>query len=281
VEKKRLESSNQRDKPLPSEAMQRANYLRGLSERFDLSAREIALLSQEFAKALKRPELAVSHQAVSNWLGGTRTPLPEHRELLRKIFNNQATRHPERLYVTSKDFKVGCDGPAARQLHLRLNLTSVLCPVTVSVFGKERNFGYSLTVGTDFDARNAAVYERWSDIFRPRPNRLMRHFAKLKHSLFGWIPHTTVRPLVNYACALLPLGTQRSKLQETDYPNKRIWFVHLPDGRVDVGTASCEGRWLSFSESLLAGEQSHRYPLSRVDLLGYLVDRPLFYMRPL
>jgi hypothetical protein len=55
---------------------------------------------------------------------------------------------------------------------------------------------------------------------------------------------------------------------------RRVWFIHLPDGTLDVGIAYKEGNSLFFVKY---NEKTIRqYPLSRIDLIGCAIGRVLF-----
>jgi transcriptional regulator with XRE-family HTH domain len=263
VANQRSESSKHVGAPMRPGTKQAAIYLRSLCARHPISAREIARQSKVFAAALNQPEYAFSYQAVLTWLEGTCYPSPEHRELLAMIFD-----------VPLVELDRGCAGVRT----VALNPASVLVRVQVHIYSRDRRFAYPLTIKAGIDLSRAAVYEHWSDLFHPFPSALMRHFGRLKRTLFGWIPHTSVPCLVHHAGSLVPLDTQQSRLKEAEFPDKKIWFVYLPDGRVDAGIAFLEGRWLTLSESLFSAKQAQRYPRSRVDLAGYVADKSLFHI---
>src|SRR6185437_13661105 len=64
-----------------------AQYLSALASTHKLSAREIARRSSVIAKELSKPEMAVSHNAVSGWINGTRRPSAIHQQFLATILN--------------------------------------------------------------------------------------------------------------------------------------------------------------------------------------------------
>jgi hypothetical protein len=260
---KRLENAKQLGFSRPSEAMQGAKYLRGLYKRQSISTREIAKLSKTFAEALNQPKNAFTHQAFLTWLEGSCYPRPEHRELLAMIFD-----------VPLAEVDQGCNGTRT----VRLNPHKVVTRVNIHIYNRDRRFVYPLTVKAEIDLTQAAIYERWSDMFRPIPSALMRHFGRVDRTLFGWMPKTSVRSLMHYSDSLLPLDTTQSNLKEVEFPDKRIWFLYLPDGRLVAGTAFREGRCLTLLDSLSSGKQSQRYPLSGVELIGYVADKCLFHL---
>jgi transcriptional regulator with XRE-family HTH domain len=242
-----------------------AQYLRDLQRRQGLTLREIARRSRVFAEALEQPELAFKHQAVSSWLSGTRNPRPGHRRLLAMIFE-----------VPLEDLNRGCDG-----VFDSLNTGAILKPVMVHVHGVERSYEYKLTLRSDIDLDRPAVYQSWAEIFRPWPAPLMRHFGRLKYTLFGWIPDTSASPMVRYPRSLVPLSTRRTSLRKENFGEQKIWFVYLPDGSLDLGIASREGRWLVLLRRRGSGSEAQKYPLARVDLVGYVTGKTLFHLGPI
>jgi transcriptional regulator with XRE-family HTH domain len=240
-------------------------YLRDLQKRHGLTMREIARRSRVLAEELGQPKLAVQHQAVSAWLSGTRNPRAEHRRLLSMIFQ-----------VPLDELNRGCDGVFDQR-----NTSAILNPVAVHVHGVDRSFEYRLTLRNDIDLNVPAVYRHWAEIFRPWPAPLARHFGRLKYKLFGWIPDRVASPLVRYPRSLVPLSTGGVTLREEDLADQRIWFVYLPDGSLDAGIASREGRWLVLLKGSESGPDARKYPLARVDLVGYVTGKTLFHLGPI
>lgn len=235
-------------------------YLRELQKRHKITASEMARLSQVFADVLQQPTLAFTQQAAWAWVNGTRTPRPEHRKSLAMIFQ-----------VPLEDLNRVMDGSAQIP-------RPIVRPVTVYVRGDDREFDYRLTVKTSIDFGRPAIYKGWGEIFQPPPVRLQRHFKRLTHTLFGWIPDRSVSPMVRYPRSLAPLSEDRAALGNENTVDKHVWFVYRPDGMLDFGIAFQEGRWLHLTKPNQPDEPVQKYPLSRVDLVGYVAGRVLFHL---
>lgn len=242
-----------------------AKYLRDLQRRLGITLRETARRSRVLADELGEPKLAFKHQAISAWLNGTRNPRAEHRRVLSMIF-----------HVPLEELNRGCDGVFEPP-----NTDAILRPVIVHVHGPDRFFEYKLTLRNDLDLSVAAIYQNWADLFRPWPAPLMRHFGRLEYKLFGWIPDKSASPMVRYPRSLVPLSTRGATLRHESFTDQKIWFVYLPDGRVDLGLASREGRWLVLLKRADSGPEARKYPLDRIDLLGYVTGKTLFHLGPI
>jgi hypothetical protein len=80
---------------------------------------------------------------------------------------------------------------------------------------------------------------------------------------------------------MVPLNVARTALGDVNAIDKRGWFIYLPDGKLDFGIAFREGPWLHLAKPNRPGTATERYPLSRVDLVGYIAGRVLFRIDPL
>jgi hypothetical protein len=161
----------------------------------------------------------------------------------------------------------------------QVNANQILKPVIVEVHGNERLFEYRLTIRNDIDLNRPAVYRNWTEIFRPWPAPLMRHFGRLRYELYGWIPDRSVYPLVRCLRALVPLDSRRQLREGAESIDKEIWFVYLPTGKLDVGFAFREGRSIVLAKAGRATTAAQRFPLSRVDLVGRVIGRTLFHLK--
>jgi len=220
----------------------------------------MARLSRVFAESLQEPNLAFKQQAAWAWLNGTRTPRPEHRKALAMIFQVPWEELNRALDETSP---ISNERPVVR-------------PVMVHLQRNDRDFEYRLTVRNDIDLAQPAVYRHWAEMFQPEPVRLKRHLERIDCACYGWIPDVSISPLVRYPRSMVPLKTGRAALTDANSIEKRGWFVYRPDGQLDFGIAFQEGRWPHLAKSNRPGAATERYPLSRVDLVGYVSGRVLF-----
>lgn len=228
-----------------------------------VTAREIARRGKVIAEALRKPQLAFTHRAVSGWLNGMRNPSLEHRRVLAVI-----------LGVSLDELNHGCDGPFDEGA-----AAATLKQVTVRVLGKERTFEYHMTVNSRVDLDRPAVYQHWADMFSPWPASLVRHLGRTKHDLYGWVPGLARSPSLHEAGVLVALNAQRPKLDPAGTLDASTWFVYLPGGRLDIGEAVRDDRWLVLSRRGVNGIKVERYPLSRIDLVGRVIGRALFEVR--
>jgi transcriptional regulator with XRE-family HTH domain len=234
-----------------------------LQQRQGVTAREIARRGKVIADALRKPQFAFTHRAVCGWLNGTRNPSLEHRRVLAVI-----------LGVSLDELNHGCDGPFDAQ-----KAVATLKPVTVDVFGKEQHFEYRMTISSEIELDRPAVYQHWADMFSPWPASLVRHFGRIKHDLYGWIPSFGDRATLHEGSVMVPLDARRPKLETEGTLDPHTWFVYLPGGKLEVGKAVQEGRWLVLAKRSVKGADVDRYPLSRVDLVGRVTGRALFEIR--
>lgn len=237
-------------------------YLQELQKRQKTSASEMARLSRVLADRLQQPGLAFKQQAAWSWLKGTRSPRREHRISLAMIFR-----------VPLDELNRGLEGPVKVP-----DMTPIVRPAVVHVHRNDRDFEYYATVKGEIDLSRPAIYKNWGDLFRPPPVRLQRHFNGLKCSLFGWVPDSSLSPLVRYSRSLVPLNEQRTALGDENTVDKRIWFVYMPGDVLDFGIAFQEGRWLHLSKPNLPGAPAQKILRSRADLVGYVAGKVLFHL---
>lgn len=238
-------------------------YLRDLQHRSGLSIREIARRSQVLAEALHEPHLAFQHQAMSGWLNGKRKPTIEHRKALSLIFR-----------ISLEELNCGLEGPLDQA-----SADAVLKPVLVHVRGNKHSFQHKATLPSSLDISRPAVYRHWTDLFQPRPGALIRHFREINHDLFGWIPDNCTGPLIAHPRSLVPVNSSSAHLEEAESVQKRIWFIYVPGGDLEVGIAHREGRSLVLSKfSHDHSALSKRYPLSRIDIVGHVTGKVLFHL---
>lgn len=233
-----------------------ARYLSELLRRRHLSAREVAWRSEAVAKAFGRPELTSSHRTVSLWVNGTRNPKFEHRKMLAVI-----------LDVPFAELNREIDGD-------ELGVEAVK-NFNVRVYGADStSFEYSLTLAEGVDLWRPAVYQHWADMFSSRPAPLMRHFRAMKYDLFGWIPDNSGYPCVLHTPCLVPLRTDRLTVESSTATQRRAWFIYLSDRTLKVGFAYRKAQSLFL---LGSGEgRIKQYPLSSIDLVGYVTGKVLF-----
>jgi transcriptional regulator with XRE-family HTH domain len=238
-------------------------YLKDLQNRSGLSVREVARRSRVLAEALHEPRLAFQHQAMSGWLNGKRKPTIEHRKALALIFQ-----------ISLEELNGGLDGPLDQA-----SADAVLKPVLVHVRGNKQSFEHKATLPSSLDISRPAVYRHWTDLFQPWPGALIRHFREINHDLFGWIPDNCAVPLIAHPRSLVPVNTSAAHLEEAEAVQKRIWFIYVPGGDLDVGIAHREGRSLVLSKfNHDHSTLSKRYPLSRIDIVGHVTGKVLFHL---
>lgn len=232
-----------------------------------LKVREAARMSEPIANAICKPAAKFNHRALSNWLNGRRSPEADRREILATLF-----------HVPLEELIRHCDGrPEKVEL---MDPDSILKPVHVRVQNNGRSFRHRLTLKNTIDLTLPAIYQHWSDMFQPWPAALVPHFRSLKFKLFGWIPDKAARPLVQYPQSLVPLDNDKSQLTDVYATDKRVWFIYAPSGQLEVGIAFRDGRWLLLAKHAATDREPQKYPLARIDLIGYAVGRTLFHMEP-
>ncbi len=247
-----------------------ARYLTGLCAAKALSARELSRRSTVVAEELGKPEFAVSHQAVSTWLNGTRHPSANHKETLATV-----------LGVSVTELSAGCDlqsEPADPKFESR--------PATVEVPGLLQTYRYCLDLRNDIDLNLPAIYPDWSSMFSFPPTPLKRHLRNVNCDSFGWIPNHSASPMIHYAHCLVPLTrvSERDGLRSLDLAEssqRRVWFVHLPDGQLHVGMGYRNNRSFVFARNMGNKVVVSELPLRRVDLIGFFSGNVVFHLLPM
>ena len=239
-----------------------ARYLRELLHQRRFSAQEVAMRSSIIAEQARTPELAFSRQAVTSWVNGTRVPRLASRQLLARI-----------LETPLEEMNRKCGGAVQD-----LNLEPIPCQANVRVYGRDdEEFGYNLMLSSGTNLSQPAVYRHWGDMFTWRPAQLTRHFRRLKYKQYAWIPDDAARPLIlRYPC-MVPLHTERLNLESEAVNERKVWFVYSPDHCLEFGVAYRE------HQSLVLLNQrdmpAKKYPLSKIDLIGYVTGKTLFQIR--
>ena len=208
-------------------------------------------------------QIAFSRQAVTSWVNGTRVPRPASRQLLARI-----------LEVPLEEMNRKCGGVVQD-----LSLEPIPCQVNVRVYGRDdEEFGYNLMLSSGTNLSQPAVYRHWSDMFTWRPAQLMRHFRRLKYKQYAWIPDDAASPLIlRYPC-MVPLHTERLNLESEAVNERKVWFVYSPDHCLEFGVAYREHQSLVLLKK--RDMPAKKYPLSRIDLIGYVTGKTLFQIRP-
>lgn len=247
-----------------------ARYLTGLCTAKELSAREFSRRSTVVAEELGKPQFAVSHQAVSTWLNGTRHPSANHKETLATV-----------LGVSVTELSAACDLQSdARDPKFESR------PATVEVPGPLQTYRYCLDLRRDIDLNLPAIYPDWSSMFSFPPIPLKRHLRSVNCDSFGWIPNHSASPMIHYAHCLVPLTrvSERDALRSLDLAEssqRRVWFVHLPDGQLHVGMGYRNNRSFVFTRNLGNKVVVSELPLRRVDLIGFFSGNVVFHLLPI
>lgn len=105
----------------------------------------------------------------------------------------------------------------------------------------------------------------------------MRHFRQLKYKQYAWIPDDAATPFIlRYPC-LVPLHTDRLILESDGVNQRKVWFIYSPDHCLEFGVAYRE------RDSLVLLNRRHmparKYPLSKIDLVGYVTGKTLFQVQ--
>jgi len=233
-----------------------AKYFHGLLARHHMSAREVARQSRLIAQDLGDSKLAFGHSAVCYWLSGLRNPSLSHRRVLAAIF-----------HTTLDEISVGCDEPIVEN--------AALTSYIVYVSSRDQQYEYRMAIKSGLDLSRPAVYRHWSEMFRTSKS-IARHFSGCKYSMYGWIPDASVGS--HRARSLVPIRDDNLVLDRITSTRDRVWFVYLPGGKLDCGIAFQDKHSLvlfKYGSSFLI-----RYPLSRVDLVGYGAGNTLFHILP-
>jgi hypothetical protein len=231
-----------------------------LAER-KLSFRQLAHLSKALAFEHGQPEWSFKHVSVSHWFGGRRNPSSVHRQVIATLLQ---------LPLTLVDDAFDSRKPLA---------TTSLSgrPAIIYVTGTARPFEYPSTIRQDCDLSVPAIYEdeQWERIFSVYPANLKRHVNGSRAKLCGWVPDETFKPLIPYSLCLVVLRrtTTIPTLSDPEGFDKRIWFLVLPSGKVDVRFIYRDGAHLVTSKPNGAEQ---RLSKDAVDPLGYVTGTILF-----
>lgn len=227
-----------------------------------LSFRQFAYLSKALAVEHGQPELAFNHVSVSNWFNGRRTPKAAHRQVIAALLQ---------LPLTLVD---GAFDPRTP-----LPKSSSLSPRTATLFvlGTTRSFEYPVTVRPGLDLNAPAVYEdgQWEKMFSVYPANLKRHLNGSKPKLCGWVPDNSFRPLIPHAncLVLLKRPTTIPALSDPVGFEKKIWFIGLPSGKVDLRFMYRDG---AHFVTWRPGRDEERFKRDATDPLGYATGKMLF-----
>jgi hypothetical protein len=245
---------------------EQARFLQGLLRARNISARQIARRTAVIAEALGRPELAVGHQSVAEWVKGAYSPNREHRAMLTGI-----------LRVPLPELNAACDADLDPII-----TASTVREVRIYVEGRYQTSNYNLVLKNHMDISRPALHRRWTDIFAVWPKSLERRFHYSENTVFGWIPDHSASPIVTRWPAMVPVfPPPRDVLQllgTAGTSDRYLWFVYLPGGTLDIGVGYREGRTLSLIKNNNGGLDVRHYPLSRVELAGYFTGSILFHV---
>jgi hypothetical protein len=238
-----------------------APLLDQLSRR-KLSFRQFAYLSRGFADRQRDPALSFNHVSVSQWFSGKRNPSPEHRQVIAALLGLP-------LNIVDEAFD--------HRKPMALSLSPTPKPARIHVFGSNRVFQYSLTIRPDLDLNTPAVYEgdRWEDMFSVYPADLRRHLHRGHPKLYGWIPDDSFKPLIPYSQCLVLLNRPRiiPSLSDSEGFDKRIWFIALPSGALDIRYLYRDGPELVTSKPK---HPEQRVRQDAIDPLGCVTRTTLF-----
>jgi len=246
-----------------------ARCLTQLLASHNLSAREVARRSKVIAQEFSKPELVVSHQAVSAWLNGTRHPTTNHKQLLAMIIG-----------VPLTEIVLSCDiASEPSDLQLDLRHTTVVVP---TIFQEYR---YNLPVRKEIDLGQPAIYSDWKQMFNFPPAGLMRHLRNIRSEAFGWIPDDGASPMIHYSRCLvlierMPNRRVSQTLDSAESCQRRVWFVYLPGGHLQVGIGYRRNRSFVLARNVGNRLAVQEFPLSRVDLVGHAIGNVVFYLMP-
>jgi hypothetical protein len=227
-----------------------------------LSFRQFAYLSKGLADRQGDPALSFNHVSVSQWFGGKRNPSPQHRQVMSALLGLP-------LNIVDEAFD--------HRKPMALSLSPTPKPARIHVFGSNRVFQYSLTIRSDLDLNTPAVYEgdRWEDMFSTYPADLRRHLNRGHTKLYGWIPDDSFKPLIPYPQCLVLLNRPRviPSLSDSEGFDKRIWFIALPSGAIDIRYLYRDGPELVTSKPK---RPEQRVRQDAIDPLGCVTGTTLF-----
>jgi hypothetical protein len=211
---------------------------------------------------VNRPVLTVTYQVISKWLRGASQPSVEAREFLSVLSK-----------VNPAD--LGC---GIRRRPAMENATRVVVHA-FDLSGYPHD--YSLTLGSEMVLSRAALLQDWVSLFAGRRGGLSRHFRSLSGRLCGYTP-VAIPPYINHPRSVVLIETEHKAFDQLESPNKRLWFVYLPDGSLELGLLFVEPQG---SNVILAkpGEKPskwRRFHRNQIDRVGYVGNRLLFCLDP-
>jgi hypothetical protein len=246
---------------LPQQPERQREYLAGLQARVGLSYRAMAKRSQAL---VDRPVSTFTHQAISKWFRGASQPSDEGREFLSMVFQ-----------VRQAEIDLGCG-------ILRRPVINNATRVVVHAFDLSGcPHDYPLKLRSEMDLSRPALLEDWASLFAGRPGGLSRHFKSLSGRLCGYTP-VAMRPYINHPRSVVLIETEHKAFDQLESPNKKLWFVFLPDGSLELGLLFVEPQG---SNVILAkpGEKPskwRRFHRNQIDRVGYVGNRLLFCLDP-
>jgi transcriptional regulator with XRE-family HTH domain len=236
-------------------------YLAGLQARVGLSYREMAKRSQAPAHG---PDLAFTHQAISKWFRGASQPSEKGRKFLSSVFQVDQTEIDRECGVLPR--------PAAE------NAASVIVHA-FDLTGSPHH--YALRLRNAMDLSQPALLEDWVSLFVGRPGGLSRHFKSLSGRLCGYTP-VVMRPYINHPRSVVLIETEHKAFDQLESPNKKLWFVYLPDGSLELGLlfAEPQGRNVILAKPGEKASKWRRFHRDQVDRVGFVGNRLLFCLDP-
>lgn len=229
-----------------------------------ISFRQFAYLSKRLASKHQQPALMFSHVAATQWFNGKRNPTSIHRQSIATLLG------------ISIEVVNGAFDFVAPELQSH---TSEPTYAVIRIQGGSRSFEYPLSIKPQVDLSIPAVYEdqQWEEMFSVYPASLRRHLSRTKTKLCGWVPHDLFKPLIPYSrcLVLLKRSARVLSLDDSDGFSRRIWFIGLPSGNVDIRFLYRDGRHYVTSTPH-NGEQ--RFRKDDLDPLGYVIGSVVFQL---
>ncbi|MCU1304965.1 MAG: hypothetical protein JWQ87_5249 [Candidatus Sulfotelmatobacter sp.] len=214
------------------------------------------------AEEMHRPGFAFTRQAISSWLHAVRIPRLEHRKALATV-----------LGVSLRELSQKCEVNTTSEI----GTNPFLRNVAVHVFGsQDLVFHYSLALAKGVELSKLAVYTHWADMFAAGSSPLKRHFRTFRYRGYAWIPDSAAHPHVLRPPCLVPLGTDRTSPENGTSNDRKVWLFYDSGGVLRVGLTYREGRSLFLLQN--GKNEVQRYPLGRVDLVGYVQGKTLFHI---
>ena len=229
-----------------------------------ISLRQFAYLSKRLAGKQQQPALMFSHNSAVEWFNGNRNPKIIHRHAISLLLGV-----PIEVVNSAFDFVVPEMQPQ----------TSEPTHAVIRIQSGSRPFEYPLSIKPLVDLSVPTVYEdqQWEEMFSVYPASLRRHLSRTKTKLCGWVPHDLFKPLIPFprCLVLLNRSSRVPSLGDPDAFNKRIWFIGLPSGNVDIRFLYRDGRHYVTSTP---HQEEERFRKNDLDPLGYLDGNVVFYL---